>query len=36
LGQLDYVMTRLSAASGYGGSNTQNNFRYSGGVIFRF
>jgi opacity protein-like surface antigen len=36
LGQLDYVMTRFSTASGYGGASNQNSFRYSVGVVFKF
>jgi opacity protein-like surface antigen len=35
VGQIDYVLTRFSASSGYGNGN-QNNFRYSAGVVFKF
>jgi hypothetical protein len=40
LGQVEYLMTRfntgVSGGIGNGGSGTQNNFRYSGGVVFKF
>ena len=36
LGQLDYVLTRFSAASGFSGSSSQNSFRYSAGVVIHF
>ncbi len=36
VGQIDYVMTRFSIASGFGNNANQNNFRYSAGVVFKF
>jgi hypothetical protein len=40
LGQIEYLMTRFNNTTvngiGNGGTGTQNNFRYSAGVVFRF
>jgi hypothetical protein len=39
LGQIEYLMTRFSNVNngiGTGGTGTQNNFRYSAGVVFKF
>jgi opacity protein-like surface antigen len=36
LAQVDYFMTRLNNSALSTSSITQNNFRYSGGIIFRF
>jgi opacity protein-like surface antigen len=37
LGQIDYVLSRFSANSGYSnGNGKQNSFRYSAGVVFKF
>ena len=36
LGQIDYVMTRFSPSSGFSANSSQNNFRYSVGVVFKF
>lgn len=38
LAQVDYLLTTYSATSavGAGGTGSQNNFRYSAGVVFRF
>jgi len=40
LGQIEYLMTRFSNTTGNGigsgGTGTQNNLRYSAGVVFRF